>query len=347
VYQIDPGAQSLTRFFNLNEFSFKVIASDTVAKKVLERKMAEITFPRAKITFKTTASLEPYQIIEIDSDLFQLTGTFRVTSLVRKGVDLYEVEAIELVEAEPMDLSDIPSVGPGVVTQDFTSDWITWGFIENPIMGLVFWCKTDSNNPFLSGFQLIVSYDTYDLVNTTVEVCNLGTLTNDLPVTYKVDRDVEFHVDSNIPFSLLGASDSGWFSGTYLLLINDEIISIRDVSTDSTGYIFKGVIRGFYKTDNVEHSSGADVYYLNLNSSVTENEGTFSSLIGQTLDFDITPIHHFGKGDIYDSSHSDTDTHVYKGNPYRPLPVWNVQVNNQGNEPVFIFHLNKNQKIRM
>jgi len=189
IYQIDHGAD-------------KVIASDDVAKKVLERKLNEVTFPRVKVTFTTTTSLEPYQTIEINSDLFGLTGTFRVTSVVRKGVGIYEVEAIELVEAEPVDLSDIPSVGPGVVVQDFESDWISWGYFENLIMGVYFLCKPNENNPYLKGCSITLSHDSLKLLTTEIEVNYLGTLDGDLGVTHKTARTVQIDVTSEVPFSL-------------------------------------------------------------------------------------------------------------------------------------------------
>jgi len=110
-----------------------------------------------------------------------------------------------------------------------------------------------------------------------------------------------------------------------------EIISVRDVTTDYSGYHFTGVIRGFLKTENVQHSTGADVYYLNFNNPVTTESGTFAPFANQTLDIDMVPVHHFLASDIEDTDHAETDSFTYKGSPFRPLPICNLQVNNQGN----------------
>jgi len=331
IYQIDHGTEAVAGNFKLNEFSYRVIASDTIAKKVLDRKMTEVTFPRIKATFTTTASIEPYQIIEIDSDQFGVTGTFRVTSIVRKGVGIYEIEAIELVEAEPVDMSDIPSVGPGVVTQDFESSWISWGYLENPIGGVYFWCKPDLSNPYLKGCSVTLSYDSLNLVTTEILVNYLGTLTHDVSITHKSSRTYQIDVTSDVAFSLLGSSDAGWFAGSLLLLINNEIISVRDVSVDDSGYHFVGVIRGFFKTAIASHSAGTDVFYLNYNAPVTTDRSTFAPFANQVLDVDMVPRHHFLGAEIDDTEHAETDSFTYKGNPFRPLPICNLQVNGQGN----------------
>lgn len=330
IYLVDHGAEEMMGTFRMREFSYRIIASPSTAKKVLARKLNELVYPRATVKFTTSVTLDPFSVVRIESGQMGMTGAFRVTSVTKRG-RVYEVEGLEEVEVEPLDATDIPSATGGTIIIDFESNWVSWGYGENPIRGLFAWCSRTSDNPYLSTIRVTYKLGTQDLQTVVVPHRCLGTLSHALSAdAYTVDREAVIDVDPGFAtYAISGEDDVGWFGGGKLLLIGNEFVSVRDVYVDESGYHFTGVIRGFLGTQKSDHTAGTQVI---LFPTLSEFISLPAQYAGQELVIEMTPAHYFFGQFFLDTNHAETETFTYKGYPNLPLPVSNIQINNQGND---------------
>jgi len=324
IYTFDPGVEDDVGMFKMQEFSYSVIASAEIAKKVLQQKATYLMYPKATIKFRTLKYLSPYSVFRIQSDRFGLEGAYRVTELVRE-LGEYSITAVEEPEMEPASIVSHSDV-TGSIDIDFTSASIGWSVIE---VTASIWggCIKDENNPHLSHLDVTISVGGSRSVTGIFKHCCLGTTAHDITITGK-DANYEILVNPGYTTYALEppASDELWETGGLLVYIDDEIFSVRDAYVDEDGYHLKGVIRGFYDTLESEHSAGAQVWLIRTKSNLHLS----AALMGCTLTVRAVPVHVFFGSAHVDIENASTKSLNYLGWEHCPYAVRNIQVNNQG-----------------
>jgi len=321
MYVVDHAAMACANVVSVAEFSYDFIFTKSVAEKIVERKLSNLTFPRMKVKFKTKSDVQVYDVFRIDSDLYDFTGEFRAVSVTRIGI-LREVEAIEEISLGTATIS-YQSETAYSGYEDFAHDYPDYGIVENAFQNIFVWVERDASNPKLIGADVTVKASDKLIDRKRISHGVIGTLKNGLGTnTYFSDRTLEIEAEGewfNIPLS--STDEEGWWNGTNVILVDNELMFFKEATETSTGWRLTGLIRGVGGTDIATHNAGTRVIYIgNIRFDVP------SQWIGTSLEFSIVPIHWWMGNEVFDSAMTQTATFSWQGLRWRPLPVWELRV---------------------
>jgi len=328
IYITDPAAQACAQVFSLSEFSWDAIFTKEVAQKIAQRKLKLVTFPRLEARFVTRYPVSIFDVFTLSSSLYNFEGTFRVTSVLRRDNGIYEVEAVEEVELEAGTFVWQPEYAE-VARETFVHDYPPYGIKENPFGNIFVWVERNASNPTLVGAEVCVYVTDRLIERREIPHAVIGTLKDPLPQnTYTSGQDLSIEAQGEWwDLEMASTDEEGWWNGTNVLLIDNEIIFAKDVEETTEGWRFTGLIRGAYGTEKASHSAGARVIRVSPGALFNISE----SYIGQSLDFTIVPLHFWLGIKIRDPDYAQSTTFSWQGLRYRPLPVHNLHANNSKN----------------
>jgi hypothetical protein len=193
-------------------------------------------------------------------------------------------------------------------------------FSDNENTGIILIPLAAKTNSLDLGFLVYLSIDegnSYDRLGTTYNFSPYGTLTDTYPTTASIDEN-GFNVDmvsGTIPDSItwqnaLKGEKNGVSIGNEFLTVQN-IIPVEDFV-----YSCEDVIRSRFGTVQEIHSTGSDVFFISINSSVMKST---SFVVGATLYFKFVPFNIKEVGNIANMPEIIYTIQGTKYEPYSPI----------------------------